>query len=461
MPYEVEVSVRLGDESGVGGLVFASDGQDKHYGFYPSGGQLRLTHFAGPDVFSWSILADVPVASYRPGEWNHLRIVVEEKWITGYVNGDEVVRVEDVALRGGQVGLCKFRETEASFQGFSLGEPQVHEEDGVLGEALASWLEKPDLENQRLMEADPEASRALLQNKIASMEKQVETLRAWAVKLHHQRVIQAMKSLLDEKADAEIDLFHAGLMIAYLNNEDLDVTAYREEFEAMADEVRATLTEGQSTSGILETLSSYLFQQLGFHGSRSAYYSRQNSYLNAVLEDREGIPITLAVVFIELSRRLGVNDVVGMPLPGHFVVQHRQDAEVTQWIDVYDGGNVLSSEAAEALVMATTGQSMETLDVPPATKRQILVRMLRNLIRIDLDSEDATQALPELDLLLSIAPEESSERLSRALLLYQSNQWEKALEDLEWLLREQPPGVHLDRLEELRQRIETAFARQP
>ena len=65
--FDVQVKVRLDDEAGAAGLAFASDGGDRHYGFYPSGGQLRLTHFAGPDVFSWNILADVPVPSYRQG----------------------------------------------------------------------------------------------------------------------------------------------------------------------------------------------------------------------------------------------------------------------------------------------------------------------------------------------------------------------------------------------------------
>ena len=79
--------------------------------------------------------------------------------------------------------------------------------------------------------------------------------------------------------------------------------------------------------------------------------------------------------------------------------------------------------------------------------------MLRNLIGIDLSSDDATQALPELDLLLTIAPDEASERLSRALLRYQSNLWKSAQEDLDWLLEHRPAGIHLDRVEELHRRL--------
>src|ERR1043165_1915404 len=67
-PYEVSVSVRLDDESGAAGLIFGSDGGQKHYGFYPSGGQLRLTRFDGPDVFSWTILEQITSSHYRKGD---------------------------------------------------------------------------------------------------------------------------------------------------------------------------------------------------------------------------------------------------------------------------------------------------------------------------------------------------------------------------------------------------------
>ncbi len=83
-PYEVTVKVKLDNESGAAGLVFASDGKDRHYGFYPSGGKIRLTRFEGPDVYSWSILEQLDVPAYQQGEWNTLRVRVEEKTITGW-----------------------------------------------------------------------------------------------------------------------------------------------------------------------------------------------------------------------------------------------------------------------------------------------------------------------------------------------------------------------------------------
>src|SRR6185503_12795646 len=106
------VSVRLDDEAGAAGLIFATDGGDQHYGFYPSAGQLRLTRFDGPDVYSWKILEQKASKQYRPGDWNQLRVRVETNKISCFVNGDLVIQSADAALRTGGVGLAKFRQTE-------------------------------------------------------------------------------------------------------------------------------------------------------------------------------------------------------------------------------------------------------------------------------------------------------------------------------------------------------------
>jgi len=115
-PYELAVTVRLDDESGAAGLVFGSDGNDKHYGFYPSAGQLRLTRFDGPNVFSWTILEQVPSIHYRPGDWNTLKVRHEDGKILCFVNDHLVIESADDGLPDGKVGLAKFRETSANFK---------------------------------------------------------------------------------------------------------------------------------------------------------------------------------------------------------------------------------------------------------------------------------------------------------------------------------------------------------
>src|SRR5688572_30332992 len=120
LPYEVSVTVKLDDEAGAAGLIFATDGADRHYGFYPSGGQLRLTRFDGPDVFTWKILEQKASAHYRAGDWNTIRVRVEKNSIRCFVNDELAIESDDVALRNGGVGLAKFRQTQAQFRSFEV-----------------------------------------------------------------------------------------------------------------------------------------------------------------------------------------------------------------------------------------------------------------------------------------------------------------------------------------------------
>ena len=124
LPYEFGVSVRLEDETGAAGLVFASASKDDHYGFYPSNGRLRLTHFRGPTVYSWQILTEFGTEHYRPGEWNHLKIRLENETLRGYVNDQLVLTWPLDGPLAGRLGLAKFRDTRAQFKGFQVG-PQL------------------------------------------------------------------------------------------------------------------------------------------------------------------------------------------------------------------------------------------------------------------------------------------------------------------------------------------------
>ena len=121
LPFEIEVEVQLEDESGAAGLVFHSDGKDKHYGFYPTNGSLRLTRFEGPNVFSWTILKTIPSQAYKPNEWNRIRVRLEENGrMICSVNNEVVIDLIDHGLESGKVGLCKFREPTACFRFFRV-----------------------------------------------------------------------------------------------------------------------------------------------------------------------------------------------------------------------------------------------------------------------------------------------------------------------------------------------------
>ena len=120
MPFDATVTVKLDDEAGAAGLIFRHDGE-RHYGFYPTGGKLRLTRFDGPNVYSWHILKDLPSPAYKPGEWNTIRVRVAKDGVKCFVNGQLVVESDDAEWADGQVGLAKFRQTKAEFKNFRVG----------------------------------------------------------------------------------------------------------------------------------------------------------------------------------------------------------------------------------------------------------------------------------------------------------------------------------------------------
>lgn len=505
-PYEVATEVRLDDEAGAAGLVFACQGDagEVHYGFYPSAGQLRLTRFEGPDVYSWTILEQKPSDAYRPGDWNHLRVRVEEETITAFVNGEQVIQLRDGVLRGGKVGLCKFRQTAADFRHFKVASdlsPKKLSADLLTElksqiEGIATGAEA-DEKLLDALSAETEVTRTLIEEKAVELEQRAKELRELTLRLHHRRVTDRMTKVMAND-EAGIDLLEAGLLIAWLDNPDLDVDAYLEDFDQLgadAAEAVASIESGrEKDSGMridplsrVERLRDFVFAENGFHGSRSQYYNHSNSYLNEVLDDREGLPITLAVVFLELADRAGVEGLSGLALPGHFMVAWHPEAKAAdkksdegktekndgeseaaekspppdaavedqaRFIDVFDGGVFLTPEEANIMVREITGTGIQPEHLEPPSKEDIVLRMLRNLVGLEMDAGRPEVARPYIDLILEISPEEAGERFSRALLRYQGGETAGAKSDLEWLMENRPPGIRIDRLQELYEQLE-------
>jgi regulator of sirC expression with transglutaminase-like and TPR domain len=454
-PFDVAVTVKLEDESGAAGLVFHADGANKHYGFYPTGGRLRFVRFEGPDVLSWKILEEKQTPHYHPGEWNTIKVRVEKERIQCYVNDQLVITSTDDGLSSGQVGLAKFRDTRALFKGFQLAKEIGPSSlpPGVVKRVTKSVADlTPDGTPKRVLieklAADGPGSLSVLRERAKLLEQQASRLRELASAVHQQRVNAELTKVLQGNEDS-IDLIHAALVIAWLDNDELDVEAYRKEVERMARDVRAKIAKDADEAAKLAALRQYLFEERGFHGSRMDYYNRSNSYLNEVLDDREGLPITLSVLYLELARRLGVK-VVGVGLPGHFVVKHIPAKGPEQLIDVYEGARPMSREEAAKTVEAITGQPPRDAHLAGVSKKAILVRMLHNLLRFPREERDARGMLRYLDTILSIEPNAAEERWTRAQLRNNVGQKEAAREDIQWLLEKRPEGVDLERVEEFR-----------
>ena len=463
-PYEVAVWVKLDDESGAAGIAFAADGGARHYGFYPSAGRLRLTRFDGPDVLSWTILEEKPSPRYRPGDWNHLRVRIAADGISCFVNDDVVFTSTDRGLTGGRVGLAKFRDTEAEFRGFALGRdlPRAAPEADAMAriEAVtaafradpASTDVEPPEDVIATLLAEGDAARPGLMRRAAELEQQAARLEALAASVHVRRTLDELAGLVG-KADTGIDLFHAALLIAKLDNPDLDVAASRQELDRLAADIRSRIPAGADDEATLAVLNRVLFDERGFHGSRGDYYNRSNSYVNEVLDDREGIPISLAVVYMELARRLGLA-VEGVGYPGHFLVLYTPDTGVPRWLDIFDRAAVRTRTELAAERREATGENLTDADLSIAGPRAILVRMLNNLLGIALRGGKQADILRYLDAILVIAPESAQDRVMRMVTSARLGRRAAALADARWLLDHEPPGVDPDQVRSLITRLE-------
>lgn len=457
LPLEVEVQVRIQDDSGAAGLVFGADENNRHYGFYPSAGAVRLTRFDGPDVFSWQILDQVQSEYYRPGEWNTLKVRIDKDRILGYVNDVLILENNDTAWRAGKVGVAQFRGTPAMFKGFRWGESLSQErpsseEVQAMTEKLSgiSGMEKESV--QALAKgwgSDIRAAQIAIEERKRKLEQEL----SWIRELEEATRLQAIYDrilLLIQKSGSEnsqVDLAEVALWIARIHNPDLEVELYLKEIDLIADEIKSDLKDCASQGERFDALKKYFFEEAGFRGSRGDFYHPENSFLNEALDDREGIPITLSVLFIALGERIGIEGLAGVSAPGRFFVRwdpsadHLQKEEIQEYekkyyelYDVFDGGKKLSLATARALSWSIGGSSLSETQLLPAAHAEIASRMIRNLIGIHLSRREESLAMPYLNLALAMDPESVELRLQRAVAWMSLGNRSNARADLRWAL---------------------------
>ena len=241
------------------------------------------------------------------------------------------------------------------------------------------------------------------------------------------------------------DLAPAALFVARLEYPGLEAERYLEQLDAMGRTVSERLASLGPRAGPMahgRTISGYLFEDEGFAGNTEAYDDPRNSFLNQVLERRTGIPITLALVYIEVARRAGVR-ADGVNFPGHFLLRLPQAASRPSGggdpviLDPFHGGAVLDEADCQRLLRKHVGDdaAFDRRLLVRASKQQILLRMLLNLKRIYVRMRSFPQARTLTELLLALDPSALTELRDRGLLAYHLNDFSMALRDLEAYLR--------------------------
>jgi len=250
-----------------------------------------------------------------------------------------------------------------------------------------------------------------------------------------------------EVEDERIDLVRAALTIAQTEYPELDTNANCRRIEELAHRVKRQVPDLGDPSKSIAALNRVLFEEEGFRGNAEDYYDPRNSFLNDVLDRKLGIPITLAVVYMEVARRVGF-PLVGVGMPGHFLLKHYDVEGPEILIDPFNRGGVLTAKDCQRRLDEIYGGQMPLQPefLMAVSRRQVLVRILNNLKSIYLSSRNFRKVLPIVDLVLAIYPRSPEDVKQRARLRWSLGQTRDALADLEDYLKMSPDASDADEI---------------
>ena len=230
--------------------------------------------------------------------------------------------------------------------------------------------------------------------------------------------------------DEQINLAKAALDIAQEEYPDLDPDEYLNALDTMAAEVQERLPAQRYPLRVIQTINQYLYDDLGFTGNNENYYDPRNSFLNDVIDRRTGIPIALALVYLEIARRIDF-PMVGVGMPGHFLIRP-QFEDVGIFVDAFHRGEILFEQDCRDRLAKIYQQSvqLQATFVEPVSSRRFLTRMLTNLKMIYLNRQELQKALATVERILLLFPDAPMELRDRGLLYFQMGRWSEASQDL-------------------------------
>ena len=221
--------------------------------------------------------------------------------------------------------------------------------------------------------------------------------------------------------DEGLPLLEAAIAVAHHDFPRLDTQAILAEIDTLGARLNQRIARDAAPMQRLRLLNRFFFQELGFSGNVNDYYDPRNSYVHCVLETRRGIPITLALVYVELATQIGLK-ACGISFPGHFLAKvHMPQGEIV--IDPFTGQS-MSRDALDALLVPYRRRTGKTGGSEPllrdflqaAAPREVIARMLRNLKEIFRGSQDAARLLGIAERLVILLPDAWEERRDRGLV---------------------------------------------
>ena len=249
--------------------------------------------------------------------------------------------------------------------------------------------------------------------------------------------------------DPEIDLARAALLVAKEEYPQLSVDRYLARLEQLGERVKDRLDEESAPPVVLNELISVLYEREGLKGNHEAYYDPRNSFLNDVLDRRLGIPLTLGIILLEVGWRLGL-PLEGVSFPMHFLVRFA-GSEVRLLIDPFDGGRVVFEDQAQELLDRAFGGTvrLQPSFLRPATRRDMIFRLLTNLKSLYVNTSDNQRALSVVERMLIVRPGSTEDLRDRGVLLAHLGRASEAYEQLEAYIDQAPYAEDVTRMRSL------------
>ena len=262
--------------------------------------------------------------------------------------------------------------------------------------------------------------------------------------------------------DDQLPLLEAAASIAQDEYPDLDVQTVLGDVDQLLARLRRRTPADAEALQRLRALNQFFFRDLGFGGNVNNYYDPDNSYLNVLIKTRRGIPITLAVLWLELAQGMGLK-AMGINFPGHFMVKvNLPNGQVV--IDPFSGQSLSREDLSERLEPYKRRNGLvDDFDVPvglylqAAPAREVLARMLRNLKEIHRTQEDWLRVIAVQDRLLILLPDAWIEYRDRGLAWAEMGDARLAVQDLDTYVAHTEDALDRaaisDRLAELRRAL--------
>ena len=261
-------------------------------------------------------------------------------------------------------------------------------------------------------------------------------------------------SRLVESINSPDALLHGAVAIAMHQMEDVDVATVDATIQGYADTVRSRV-RGRQQQAILAHLHEFLFEEQGFGGNTDNYYSPENSYLPAVLETRQGLPITLSLLYKVVSDRLGLR-CWGVGLPGHFLIGTEIDGAPIL-IDPFAKGRLVTNAEAHVRLQEMFGSEVEWSSelLRPASNRHWLTRILQNLLNVFGSTNHFADVAAILEMEMLLWPRQNHLQRDLGLVLARCGLSQPASIWLDRYLQTNPDDPQTSQLKELLQVLTT------